>query len=107
MQEYLEFWKRYVDLNARTNRRGFWMWFLVNLVVSFVIGLAAVFSGLEILSSIYSLAIFVPTLAIIVRRLRDAGKNPVWVVATIIPIVGLITLYFCCLNTDYNSAYVK
>lgn len=95
MQEYLAFWKNYVNFSDRTNLRGYWMAFLFN----FLIGLA--FYVLEYtvrggffnwLSGVYSLAAFLPGLAIGVRRLRDAGKAWTWLFISLIPLIGEIWL---------------
>ena len=84
-------WKNYVNFGGRASVRDYWMAFLINFVVSFVIGLiVGIVKELNILSSIYSLAILLPSLAICVRRLNDAGhswKSLLWFLC---PLVGWI-----------------
>lgn len=90
MQEYIDFWKNYFNFSGRTSRRGYWMAYLFNFLASFVIGFVAGFSGLDILATIYTYAIMIPSLAIGVRRLRDAGKHWAWIFINLIPLVGQI-----------------
>ncbi|MDO5472493.1 MAG: DUF805 domain-containing protein [Akkermansia sp.] len=64
-----------------------------------------------VLGCVAALAVAVPTLAVTVRRLRDAGKSPWWVlppVLTMVPlpvvchlasVLSLVTLVFCCLRS--------
>jgi uncharacterized membrane protein YhaH (DUF805 family) len=66
--------KNYVNFRGTATRPEFWYWFLftflVGVVTSAIPGVAA--------STIFSLATFLPTLAVTVRRLRDAGFSWVW-----------------------------
>ena len=90
MNEYLNMWKNYANFSARTTVRGYWMAFLFNIIAGFIIGFIAGLIGLDFLAYLYSLAIFIPGLALSVRRLRDAGKTWVYMFIVLIPIVGII-----------------
>ena len=47
------------------------------------------------LLSLYSLIIFIPGLALTIRRLHDTGKSGWYILVALIPIVGgIIVLYF-------------
>jgi uncharacterized membrane protein YhaH (DUF805 family) len=86
-------WKNYVNFSDRTNLRGYWMAFLLNFVAGVILGIiAASAASLSFLSSVYSVAVFLPGLGLAVRRLRDAGKkwyNVFWI---FLPLIGLIIL---------------
>ena len=110
MQEYINMWKNYFNFSDRTTRRGFWMAFLCNILVSFV------FSGVcsflfrshiifgAILFNIYSLVLLVPSLAIVVRRLRDAGKHWGYIFISLVPLIGgIMLLIFLCSNSVPNE----
>ena len=46
-------------------------------------------------SGLYTLVVFVPSLALSVRRLHDIGKSGWWMLISLIPLVGpLIVLFF-------------
>lgn len=91
MQEYIAMWKNYVNFSDRTTVRGYWMAFLINFIVSTVIGvIVAALPALSFLSTIYALAAFLPGLAISVRRLRDAGHTWKSLLLMLIPLVGWI-----------------
>lgn len=90
MTEFINMFKNYANFNDRTTVRGFWMAYLFNIIASIIVGVIANILKLPILSSLYSLAILVPSIAIAIRRLRDAGK-PLW--AWVIPIYNLVC--FC------------
>ena len=101
MQEYfIDILKnKYADFNGRARRREYWMFVLyvsvVGMVLSVLFGifqnnfLGTIFS---FLSAALSLAIFIPSLALCVRRLHDIGKSGGWVFISFVPIVGGIWL---------------
>ena len=98
MNYYLDVLKKYVDFTGRARRTEFWMFLLINFgIVSILytiehsLGLA---KGKEngIFSSIYELFIFLPTLAVVVRRLHDLNKSGWWVLINFVPIIGSILL---------------
>jgi uncharacterized membrane protein YhaH (DUF805 family) len=89
----MNLWQNYVNFSDRTNVRGFWMAALFNFVAGVALGIVvSIIKPLAFLTSLYSLAIFLPGLAIGVRRLNDAGKawqNIFW---AFLPFVGTIIL---------------
>ena len=102
MNWYLKVMKQYADFNGRARRKEYWMFTLFNVIIFFALMLVtlAVAVGssiLIVLCCIYSLAIFVPSLAVCVRRLHDIGKSGWYFLIGLIPIVGGIILFvwFC------------
>ncbi|MDR0799432.1 MAG: DUF805 domain-containing protein [Dysgonamonadaceae bacterium] len=97
MNWYLKVLKQYVDFKGRARRKEFWMFALFNVIFACVaFGLdklchttAANGSG-GMFSSLYSLAVFIPGLAVAVRRLHDVGKSGWMYFIALIPIVGWI-----------------
>ena len=91
MKEYIAMWKNFANFGDRASVRDYWMAFLINFLISTVIGVVvSVLPALNFLSTIYSLAALVPGLAIAVRRLNDAGytwKSLLWYLC---PLVGWI-----------------
>lgn len=100
MNEFKAMWLNYVNFTDRTSVRGYWMAFLVNLIVSFVLGIiVAILPPLAFVTSLYSLAILIPSLAISVRRLRDAGKHWAWLFISLIPLGAIVLIVFLCMPT--------
>lgn len=84
IQAYIKFWKGYADFRGKTNVRDYWLAWLANFIVSMIFIIpGAIMIGANIsknvsiaafvlLMIVYPLAAVVPSLAAIVRRLRDA-----------------------------------
>jgi uncharacterized membrane protein YhaH (DUF805 family) len=69
------------------------MFLLINLIIIFVIGVIDRLSGDSgIFRIIYSLAIFIPSLAFGIRRLHDIGKTGWWILISFVPIIGFFVL---------------
>lgn len=88
------FWSNW-STDGRASRSEYWKWMLVNLIVFFILGFI---SGMmqwddRLLSGLWSLAIFGPSIAIIWRRLHDTGRSGAWFWISFIPFIGWIILW--------------
>jgi len=100
---YLKVLRQYADFGGRARRSEYWYFTLVNLLISIPLQLAARLTegGLSLAFAIvyaaYVLAIFVPALAVSIRRLHDVGRSGWWYFLIFIPLVGAIVLlvWFC------------
>ena len=83
--------KNYANFNGRARRKEYWMFCLANSIIAVVLALVITILDLpKAVSSIYSLAVLVPGIAVCVRRLHDIGKSGVWYFINFIPCIGSI-----------------
>ncbi|EKX87949.1 DUF805 domain-containing protein [Alloprevotella sp. oral taxon 473] len=99
MKYFLYCLQHYADFNGRARRSEYWYFVLFNFIVSILIGLSlGVIAGLlnvpalVYLAYLWSLAVFIPSLAVSVRRLHDIGRSGWWLLLSLIPLVGAIIL---------------
>jgi len=100
MKHYLKALKNYTNFKGRASRKEYWIFFLFNLIISIILvvidnNFKLIIDrdmGLGLLSSLYSLAILLPALAVGVRRLHDIGKSGKWLFIAFVPIIGGIWL---------------
>ena len=84
---------KYVDFSGRSSRSEFWWWTLFAIIGSVVFSvLDALIGTVSILYLLFALAIFLPGLAVTVRRLHDVGRSGWWYFIGFIPIIGTIVL---------------
>lgn len=102
MQWYLKVLSNYVGFSGRARRQEYWMFVLINVIISIVLGiLDAIMGTNSLLNGLYSLAVLLPSLAVTVRRLHDTGKSGWWLLISLIPIIGaIILLVFTCLDSE-------
>ena len=101
MNWFLKCFHEYVTFSGRARRKEYWMFWLFNFIVSFVIGLIEGLAGMEVqfLSTLYSLAVLLPGISVSVRRLHDIEKSGWWLWIGVVPIVGaIVLLVFACLE---------
>ena len=86
---------KYADFNGRARRKEYWMYVLVYCILFSIVALIESFLGLRsFLTGIVSLALLVPSLAVGVRRLHDVGKPGWWLLACLVPILGILYLLY-------------
>ncbi|WP_427976685.1 DUF805 domain-containing protein [Agarivorans sp.] len=105
MNWYIAVLKKYVVFNGRARRKEYWMFTLFSLIITFLLAVidAAVGSA-GILGAIYALAVFLPTLAVSVRRLHDIGRSGWWLLIAFIPLIGaIVLLVFMLLDSKPGS----
>lgn len=75
--------ENYANFKGRARRSEYWYYFLATIIISVILSILDSALGLKygpndssgILNSIYSLLVFIPGLAVSVRRLHDIGKS--------------------------------
>jgi uncharacterized membrane protein YhaH (DUF805 family) len=93
MDWYLQALKKYAEFNGRARRTEYWMFALFNVIISLVLGLIeGIAGGPGVLASLYSLAVFVPSIAVSVRRLHDIDRSGWWLLIGFVPLFGVIAL---------------
>jgi uncharacterized membrane protein YhaH (DUF805 family) len=108
--------KRFFDFSGRSRRKEFWLWWLFVIIVYIVAGILDVQLGLGgstqsssefgdgnmsasasfhggILTMIWALITFIPSLAVAVRRLHDSDKSGWFLLLSLIPLINFYILY--------------
>lgn len=98
MDWYVAVLKKYAEFSGRARRKEYWMFALVSFLVSVGIAvLGMMVNALNILTWVYTLAVFIPSIAVGVRRLHDTGRSGWMGLLALIPLVGaIIVIVFLC-----------
>lgn len=121
--------KNYATFTGVASRSEYWYWVLFTFTVNLVTSMfdAVVFKtadpnspGIGLLQPLWTLAIFIPSLSIQVRRLRDSGHSWKWLltpyIGGLIFIVGSIMLVVALfsssagvnfLSDNYDPSYIS
>ena len=109
---------KYATIKGRAPRSEYW-WFvvfnwLVFLVVSIVFGLIGMaingYEGAIITVSVgyllVCLALIIPNICVVIRRLHDTGHSGFWYFITFVPVIGgLWFLYLMIKDSDDENEY--
>lgn len=106
--------ENYANFSGRARRSEYWYFTLCNFIITLALYILIILSivishdsenpGILFyliygVLSLYALATFIPSLAVIVRRLHDTGKSGWYYLIGLIPLVGAI-LILIALVTD-------
>lgn len=111
------YFKNWSDFSGRAVIGEYWWVFLFNLIMEAPYLIAKIIGGNEIeaFSSnpvfaaafwyywIFTLVSFIPGLSVTVRRLHDTGRNAVYILFALIPVVGWIILMIMLCGTSDND----
>ncbi len=110
MNWYLQAMKKYAVFEGRARRTEYWMFILFNMIfasvafgLDYLLGLA-LDANYGIISLIYTFAVIVPSISVLVRRLHDTGKSAWYMLITFIPLIGSIWLLILLFTDgDYGA----
>jgi uncharacterized membrane protein YhaH (DUF805 family) len=110
MNWYSKVVKQYTDFYGRARRKEYWMFtlfncmfFIVAMVLDNVLGLTIGNLPYGALYFLYAIFIFIPGLAVTVRRLHDIGKSGWMLLISLLPIVGAIWLLVLLLTNSQHE----
>lgn len=86
--------KKYAVFQGRAARSEYWWFVLFNVLASAVGAVLDQAAGTNAISMIVSLVLFLPSLAVGVRRLHDIDRSGWWLLISIIPLIGWIMLIY-------------
>ena len=85
--------RKYADFGGRASRPEYWWWALALGVVSLIVILFDAQVGSIVYGSAWGLIALLPTLAVSVRRLRDAGLPWAWLLLLLVPLLGTLVVF--------------
>jgi uncharacterized membrane protein YhaH (DUF805 family) len=113
MNWYLAALKKYAVFSGRARRKEYWMFALFNfiflivaVILDNILGTAVEDVGYGLFYFLYIIAIFLPALALNVRRLHDVSKSGWFLFISLIPIIGSIwLLVVLCTDGEAGENY--
>ena len=116
MNYYFKVLKNYAKFSGRARRSEYWFFALFNMIFALIAMVLDNFLGTTLsmgdgvslpygyMYLLYVLAVFIPGLAVTVRRLHDIGKSGWMFLIVLIPIIGPIwLLVLFCTDSQQGS----
>lgn len=107
MKYYTDVLKKYAVFDGRATRKEYWMFALINMLISIAISIVAGIIKFEALKTLYGLAVFLPGLAVTARRLHDTNRSAWWMLLFFVPIVGWVVLIVFLAQETKSPAAVE
>ena len=114
MNWYLEVLKKYAVFSGRSRRKEYWYFALFCLLIFIALGVVdrpfgffRIEAGIGLLGAIFALLMFIPSLAVGVRRLHDTNRRAWFLLLYFIPFLGVIWLLVLCAlkGTEGDNRY--
>ena len=110
VSQYLNCWKQYFNIKGRTNRKDFFGFVILDLILFVTLVLLAInfeVDNCEIdflifyycteigytALGLYFLVGICPRVSIYIRRIRDTGRDPNWILWCIFPVIGWFIIF--------------
>jgi uncharacterized membrane protein YhaH (DUF805 family) len=91
---------KYVQFSGRSSRSAYWWFVLFSILVYIATSIVGAAINVRLLRGLALLAFFLPSLAVLVRRLHDTDRSGWWVFISLVPVIGYIVLIvFLCTDT--------
>lgn len=104
MEWYLTVLRKYAHFEGRARRSEYWYFTLFNVLIAIGLGLIDGVLDIAVLSTLYSLAVLIPSLAVAVRRLHDTGRSGWWLLIGLVPLIGAIVLLVFMVGDSESGA---
>lgn len=94
--------KNYANFSGRARRKEYWFFVLIQFILLIIAGIldSVIFKKPFIFYTITALGLFIPAVAVGVRRMHDIGRTGWLLLLSCIPLIGLIVLYWLVSNTS-------
>lgn len=94
-ENYTEIIKGWNDFKTKTSKEKFQKFILLNIGIQLILAFISYFAFTSLLiMDIYSVFILVPSIALVVRRLRDIGRTWYWALLLLIPYIQLPAILY-------------
>ena len=99
---------KYIDFSGRARRSEYWFFTLFVCIAQMVLGFAGnmIFGapengGTNMLQNLFSLVVFLPSVAVFWRRMHDIGRTGLWFLLNLVPFIGqIVLLVFECTDSQ-------
>lgn len=99
--------KHYADFSGCVGRKAYWLFVLWNAITFILLEIICNYLGNagNVIYALASLAVFIPSLGMAVRRLHDSDKSAWWLLLYLIPVFGWIVIFVFLVLPSTENRY--
>lgn len=90
---------KYVTFSGRARRSEYWWFVLLCVSVNLIATIVDKAAGTSIFAIVAGLGLFLPSLAVAIRRLHDTNRSGWWYMLVFVPFGAVAVLVFLCLDS--------
>jgi uncharacterized membrane protein YhaH (DUF805 family) len=88
--------KKYATFSGRARRSEYWWFVLLGGGVNVIAAIVDNAAGTSIFAIVAGLGLFLPGLAVAIRRLHDTNRSGWWYLLVFVPFGAVALIVFCC-----------
>lgn len=99
--------RNYTNFSGRARRKEYWYFVLVQMglvIIAMILDAIIFNSEIGLFYIVVALGLFLPGLAVTIRRLHDTSRSGWWFLISILPLIGsIILLVFLASDTKFET----
>ena len=99
--------RNYTNFSGRARRKEYWYFVLVQMglvIIAMILDAIIFNSEIGLFYIVVALGLFLPGLAVTIRRLHDTNRSGWWFLISILPLIGsIILLVFLASDTKFET----
>lgn len=98
--------RNYVNFSGRARRKEYWYFVLMQMIliiIAMVLDSIIFDSGIGFFYLIAAFGLFLPGVAVTVRRLHDTNHSGWWFLISLVPLIGLALIVFLVRETEFET----
>lgn len=97
---------KYAKFDGRSSRSAYWWFVLFSILVYIATEIVDAVINTPVFTALAVIGLFLPSLAVLVRRLHDTDRSGWWVLISFVPVIGSIVLIvFACIDSAPPNKY--
>lgn len=103
MNYFIQALKQFADFKGRARRKEYWMFYLFYIVIYIILSMVDMALGTFILTSVFAIALLIPSISIAARRLHDTGRTGWWQLILFVPLIGFIVMLIFLVQDSHDD----
>lgn len=98
--------RNYVNFSGRARRKEYWYFLLMQIIliiIAMVLDTIVFDSEIGLFYLVVALGLFLPGVAITIRRLHDTSHSGWWFLISLVPLVGIVLIVFLVRETKFET----
>ena len=98
--------RNYTNFSGRARRKEYWYFLLIQtglMIIAMILDTIIFDTGVGLFYILVALGLFIPNLAVTIRRLHDTNRSGWWILISLIPLLGILLIVFLASDTKFES----